>query len=279
VTSGGVTSGGVTSGGATSGGVTSGRVWLVGAGPGDPELITVRGRRLLERAQAVVHDRLVSQGLLDLIPPGVLRVDVGKTGYEPAIAQADINATLISLARQGLAVVRLKGGDPFIFGRGGEELEALRDAGVPVEVVPGVTAGIAGPALAGIPPTHRGLARSVAFVTATSAEAGKASQRDETTADGEGRPPDWHALAAIDTLVVYMAGRAGSSVARHLLEAGRSPTTPVAVLRDASLPSHDVRVSDLASLAAMRSPAAWDGRAALLVVGDVVALRTQSAPG
>jgi uroporphyrin-III C-methyltransferase len=241
-----------------------GRVWLVGAGPGDPELITVRGRRLLEAADAVVHDRLVGPGLLDLIPPGVLRVDVGKAGYGPGTAQEDIHAILIRLARQGLAVVRLKGGDPFVFGRGGEEMEALREAGIPVEIVPGVTAGIAGPGLAGIPVTQRGTARSVALVTAASAGDGQAE-------------PDWASLAAIDTLVVYMAGRAGASVARRLIDAGRSPTTPAAVIRDASLPDADVRVTDLASVAGSADP--WDaargGRATptLLVVGEVVRLR------
>jgi uroporphyrin-III C-methyltransferase len=237
----------------------TGRVHLVGAGPGDPELITVRGRRLLEAADAVVHDRLVGSGLLDLIPAGTLRIDVGKTGYRHAVAQREINATLVRLARAGLEVVRLKGGDPFVFGRGGEEAEALRAAGIPFDVVPGITAGIAGPAAAGIPVTQRGVARSVAFVTG-----------HEDTAAG-GPPIDWSSLAGIDTLVVYMAGRTAAVVARSLLAAGRAPETPAALVLDASLPSQEVRFTELGSLAAAGT-GPTGGRAALLVIGEVVAL-------
>ena len=237
----------------------TGIVHLVGAGPGDPELITVRGRRLLEQADAVVHDRLVGSGLIELIPAGTLRVDVGKTGYRHAVAQPEINATLIRLARAGLEVVRLKGGDPFVFGRGGEEAEALRAAGLPFDVVPGITAGVAGPAYAGIPVTHRGVARSVALVTG-----------HEDTLSG-GPPTDWSSLAGIDTLVVYMAGRTAAVVARSLLAAGRSPDTPTALVFDASLPSQEVRRSDLGALAAAGA-GPTDGRAALLVIGEVVAL-------
>jgi len=251
--------------------VSSGRVWLVGAGPGDPDLITVKGRRLIEQADAVVHDRLVGTGVLGLIPDGVLRIDVGKTGYGEATPQAEIHAVLVRLARDGLDVVRLKGGDPFVFGRGGEEVEALRDAGIPWQVVPGVTAGVAGPALVGIPVTHRGLARGVAFVTATAAS---------DAADGiPDRETDWSALAGVDTLVVYMAGRLAGSVARRLLDAGRSPTTPSALLVDASLPTQEVRVSDLGTLAGGGSrPVLPPSRTTLLVVGEVVALRERLDP-
>jgi uroporphyrinogen III methyltransferase/synthase len=242
----------------------TGRVHLVGAGPGDPELITVRGRRLLEEADAVVHDRLVGPGLLELIPMGALRVDVGKAGYRHAIAQPEINATLIRLARAGLDVVRLKGGDPFVFGRGGEEAEALRAGGIPFDVVPGITAGIAGPAYAGIPVTHRGVARSVAFVTG----------HEDTSAGGP--TVDWSSLVRIDTLVVYMAGRTAAVVARSLLAAGRVPETPAALVFDASLPSQEVRLTELGSLAAAGS-GPTDGRAALLVIGEVVGLAPQLA--
>jgi uroporphyrinogen III methyltransferase/synthase len=242
----------------------TGIVHLVGAGPGDPELITVRGRRLLEGADAVVHDRLVGPGLLELVPMGALRVDVGKAGYRHAIAQPKINATLIRLARAGLEVVRLKGGDPFVFGRGGEEAEALRAAGVPFDVVPGITAGIAGPAYAGIPVTQRGVARSVAFVTG-----------HEDTAAG-GPPIDWSSLARIDTLVVYMAGRTAAIVARSLLAVGRVPETPVALVLDASLPSQEVRLTELGWLAAS-GPGPTAGRAALLVIGEVVRLAPELA--
>jgi uroporphyrinogen III methyltransferase/synthase len=243
----------------------TGSVHLVGAGPGDPELITVRGHRLIEQADAVVHDRLVGTGLLELIPADSLRIDVGKAGYRHTVAQPEINATLIRLARAGLEVVRLKGGDPFVFGRGGEEAEALRAAGIPFDVVPGITAGIAGPAFAGIPVTHRGVARSVAFVTG-----------HEDTSSG-GPPIDWSSLAGIDTLVVYMAGRTAAVVARSLLAAGRSPNAPTAFIFDASLPSQEVRQADLGSLAAAGA-GPTDGRAALLVIGEVVTLALRSAP-
>jgi uroporphyrinogen III methyltransferase/synthase len=242
----------------------SGIVHLVGAGPGDPELITVRGRRLLETADAVVHDRLVGRELLELIPPGTLRIDVGKAGYRHAVPQAEINAMLVRIARAGLAVVRLKGGDPFVFGRGGEEAAALRAAGIPFEIVPGVTAGVAGPAYAGIPVTHRGVARSVAFVTG-----------HEDTAAG-GPPIDWTALARVDTLVVYMAGRTAGIVAAHLVRAGRAPDTPAALVLDASLPSQEVRLADLASFAAAGG-GSTDGRPALLVVGEAAALHDKLA--
>jgi uroporphyrinogen III methyltransferase/synthase len=242
----------------------TGRVHLVGAGPGDPDLITVRGRRLLEAADAVVYDRLIGRGLLELMPAGALRIDVGKAGYRHAIAQPEINVTLIRLARAGLDVVRLKGGDPFVFGRGGEEAEALRAARVPFDVVPGVTAGVAGPACAGIPVTHRGVARSVAFVTG-----------HEDTAAG-GPPIDWTSLARIDTLIVYMAGRTAAVVARSLLAAGRPQETPAALVLDASRPTQEVRLTALGSLAA-DGIGPTDGRAALLVIGEVVALAPRLA--
>ncbi len=242
----------------------TGRVRLVGAGPGAPDLITVRGRRLLETADAVVHDRLVGRGLLELIPAGTLRVDVGKAGYGHAVSQPEINATLIRLARAGLDVVRLKGGDPFVFGRGGEEAAALREAGIPFEIVPGVTAGVAGPAFAGIPVTQRGVARSVAFVTG----------HEDTTSGGP--PIDWSSLARIDTVVVYMASRTAATVARALVAAGRAPETPAALVVEASLPSQEVHLTDLAGL--VRDAAGpSDGRVALLVVGDVVGLAPRLA--
>lgn len=239
----------------------TGVVHLVGAGPGDPELITVRGARLLAAADAVVHDRLVSPELLALARPGTLRIDAGKTGYGRSVPQATTSELLVRLARAGLTVVRLKGGDPFVFGRGGEEALALRAAGVPFTIVPGVTSGIAGPAYAGIPVTHRGRSRSVAFVTGSSARA---------------EPVDFAALAAIDTLVVYMAGRTAHDVAAGLLNAGRPTDTPVVVVVDATLPSQEVRLTDLAAIAASGVPRSA-GRPALLVVGEVVALAMELA--
>ena len=211
----------------------AGAVWLVGAGPGDPDLLTVAARRLLDTVDAVVHDRLVGPAILASIPEGTLRFDVGKAGYGHATAQTAIVDLLVGLAQRGLDVVRLKGGDPFVFGRGGEEALALRAAGVPFQVVPGLSAGVAAPGLAGIPVTHRGVARSVAFVTAHCAD---------------GRGPDWAGLAGADTIVVFMAGRATAAVAHGLRGAGRAGSTPVAVIVDASLPSERVDVVDLDEL-------------------------------
>jgi uroporphyrin-III C-methyltransferase len=237
----------------------SGIVHLVGAGPGDPELLTVRARRLLDAADAVVHDRLITPALLATIPPGVRRYPVGKEGGRPSTSQADIADLLIRLARGGADVVRLKGGDPFVFGRGGEEAIALLAAGVPFDVVPGVSAGIAGPAAAGIPITHRGVARSVVFVTGET----------DTTAGGE--PVDWTAVAGIDTAVIFMAGRSASHVAAHLIDAGRDESTPIAVIVDATLPAQAVLRLDLGMLS-RHGVGRVGGRPTMLVVGDVVTL-------
>lgn len=236
-----------------------GRVWLIGAGPGDPQLITVTGQRLIAAADAVVHDRLVHPELLALADPRAQVIDVGKTGHGPAFPQREINALLVRLARDGLSVVRLKGGDPFVFGRGGEEALALSAAGVPFEVVPGVTAGVAGPACAGIPITHRGIARTVAFVTG------------HEDGDAGGPPTDWTAVARLDTAVVFMAGRTAQETAACLIRAGRPGGTPAAVVVDASLATQEVRLTDLAALARSGAPPC-DGRPVLLVVGSAVAL-------
>jgi uroporphyrin-III C-methyltransferase len=170
----------------------TGRVLLVGAGPGDPKLITLRGAEALAEADVVVYDRLVAPGLLELAPASAERVYVGKEPGRAAVPQAQIEALLVERALEGATVVRLKGGDPFVFGRGGEELLACARAGVPCEVVPGISSAVAAPALAGIPVTHRGMARSFAVVTASTAHG------DEV--------PDLGALAgSVDTLVVLMA--------------------------------------------------------------------------
>jgi len=242
----------------------SGMVFLVGAGPGDPELLTLKGRRVLETADVVVHDRLVAPALLDLLGPGALRINVGKTAGGPSTPQAEITELLVRLGRAGRTVVRLKGGDPFVFGRGGEEALALRAARIPFEIVPGVSAGNAGPAYAGIPVTHRGLSRSVAFVTG----------HEDMSADGP--PIDWSALARIDTLVVFMAGRTAANVARRLIAAGRPAETPAAIVLDASLPEQEVRTTDLGSLAE-HGAGELAGRPALLIVGPVVELAAELA--
>jgi uroporphyrin-III C-methyltransferase len=246
----------------------TGRVWLVGAGPGDPDLLTVAGRRLIDTADAVVHDRLVGDAILASIPATTARYDVGKEGHGQATDQREITGLLVLLARRGLQVVRLKGGDPFVYGRGGEEAIALRAAGVEVRVVPGVTSGIAGPAAAGIPVTHRGLARSVAFITG------------HTMPDG-GPPGGWTAAAGCDTVVAYMAARTADAVGRSLLGGGRRPDTPVAVLEQATLPGERVTVTDLGALAT-DGVAHRPGVPVLLVIGEVVWLRqaiAAPAPG
>src|SRR5437762_8281178 len=197
-----------------------GVVYLVGAGPGDPGLLTRRGEALLRRADVVVYDRLASRALIDLATAGAELVDEGKAPGAVALTQEQINEVLVARGRAGLTVVRLKGGDPLVFGRGGEEAESCRDAGVPFEVVPGVTSAIAAPAYAGIPVTHRGLSTSVTIVT---------GHEDPTKATSD---TDWEALArAGGTLVVLMgAGRVGE-IAKALIAGGRDASTPVAAIR------------------------------------------------
>jgi uroporphyrin-III C-methyltransferase len=222
-----------------------GRVWLVGAGPGDPGLITVRALELLRECDAVVYDRLVAPELVDEAPVDAIRV-----GREP-LEQEEINRLLVRLARQGLDVVRLKGGDPFLFGRGGEEALALVDAGVPFEVVPGVSSLAAVPASAGIPVTHRGVSSQV------------------TILNGHG-PLDVQALAATPgTLVVFMGLGRLEELAAGLVEHGRAASTPAAVIASGTLPEQRVVVAPLDRIA----EAAEDlDPPALVVIGDVVSL-------
>jgi len=224
----------------------TGRVWLVGAGPGDPGLITVRGLELLRECDAVVYDRLVAPELVDEAPADAIRV-----GREP-LEQEEINRLLVQLARRGLDVVRLKGGDPFLFGRGGEEALALLDAGVPFEVVPGVSSIASVPGAAGIPVTHRGVSSQV------------------TILNGHG-PLDFAALAATPgTLVVFMGLGRLEELAAGLIEHGRAASTPAAVIASGTLPEQRVVVAQLDRIA----DAAEDLSApALIVIGDVVALR------
>ena len=206
-------------------------MYLVGAGPGDPGLLTVRGAEVLARADVVVHDRLASAGLLELAPAGAERIDVGKSPGSP-IAQDDINALLVERARAGREVVRLKGGDPFVFGRGGEEAVALREAGIDFEVVPGITAAVAVPAYAGIPVTHRGLSTSFTVVTGHSRQ-----HPDQAT--------DWRALArAGGTIVVLMGVAHRDEIATELVAGGLAVSTPVAAVRWGSRPDqHTVRTT------------------------------------
>ncbi len=214
----------------------SGAVHLVGAGPGDPGLITARGLELLHRADVVVHDRLIGPELLHEARHGADLVDVGKGPGHAALSQEEINALLIERARRGQQVVRLKGGDPFVFGRGSEELAACRDAGVEVAVVPGVSSAIAGPAAAGIPVTARGVARSFAVVTAQHAGP-----------DGDGA--DVGAVVGVDTIVVLMGRAALPLFTARLIAAGRDPDGPAAAVQSATTPEQRVVVATVATIA------------------------------
>jgi uroporphyrin-III C-methyltransferase len=232
--------------------VSSGVVYLVGAGPGDPRLLTLRGAEVLQRADVVVHDRLAPAALLDLAPRAAERVDAGKARGRAAIPKEGINRLLIDRARRGLSVVRLKGGDPFVFGRGGEEALALAAAAVPFEVVPGVSAAVAAPAYAGIPLTHRGLAASVAVVSASLA----------------GGPADLRRVAtAVDTLVVLMVAERLGEVCAGLVAAGRPADEPAAVVTAASTSGQRSLVGTLSVLAE-----AEVDPPATLVCGQVAAL-------
>jgi uroporphyrin-III C-methyltransferase len=234
-----------------------GVVWLVGAGPGDPELLTLKALRLLQGADVVVHDRLTPQPILDLARPDARMIDVGKRKSRHTLPQDDINALLVGLAREGLKVVRLKGGDPFLFGRGGEELEYCRAAGVEAHVVPGVTAALAAAAGAGAPLTHRGLAQAVTFVTGHAASGGEPDL-------------DWASLARTNhTVAVYMGLSTAPRIAERLIAAGRQGSTPVVVVENASLPDERRLLTTLAGLA--EAVQGLDGPA-LLVIGEVAAL-------
>ena len=237
-----------------------GRVFLVGAGPGDPGLITLRGLAALRAADVIVHDRLgVSPALLDMAPQAE-RIFVGKRAGKYTMTQAQINRVLVSQARSGRTVARLKGGDPFVFGRGGEEAQALSAAGIPFEVVPGVTSAIAGPAAAGIPVTHRDAAASVAIATAHEAP-GKAGSR-----------LDWRALAGADTVVLLMGAERLPAAAEALIAAGKKRSTPAAVIGSATLPSQQTVTAPLSRIASVARRAGIEPPA-ITIVGDVVRLR------
>lgn len=239
----------------------AGVVWLVGAGPGDPDLLTVKALRLLQGADVVVHDRLIPQPILDLAGPKARLIDVGKRKSHHTLPQDDINQLLVALAREGLSVVRLKGGDPFLFGRGGEELQTLRAAGVETHVVPGVTAALAAAAGAGVALTHRGLAQAAIFVTGHAASGGEPDL-------------DWASLAKTNqTVVVYMGLSTAPGIAARLVGAGRSASTPVLVVENASLANERRILSTLGQLSdavqGLEGPA-------LLIIGEVAALAVTS---
>ncbi len=234
-----------------------GSVWLVGAGPGDPGLLTLHAAHALAQADIVLHDALVSEEILSLAPQAVLE-SVGKRAGGERTPQLRINQRLIQLARQGLKVVRLKGGDPLVFGRGGEEALALVAAGVPFRIVPGISAGIGGTASAGIPVTHRGLSRSVAFATGHDSS-------------GDLSDIDWASLSrGVEVLVLYMAQRQTGAIAERLMAAGRAPDEAVALISDATTPRQSVAITTLAEAARAVTTA---GAPLLIVIGPVVALR------
>ena len=238
--------------------MSTGFVYLVGAGPGDPELLTLRAVSALQKADAIVYDRLVHPGALAHAAPHTRLLYVGKEGGGAQVPQAEINELLVSQARLGRTVVRLKGGDPFVFGRGAEEALALEAARIPYAVVPGISSGLAVPALAGIPVTHRAMAPSVTFATCTRADGGV----------------DWNHLAGAPTLILFMAGARVAEVSARLIAAGKSPQTPAAIIESGSLPQERVTTASLAELPAAADTAVI-GSPALLVIGEVVSLRAE----
>jgi uroporphyrinogen III methyltransferase / synthase len=236
-------------------------VYLVGAGPGDPGLLTSRALELIATADVIVYDRLIALEALDGARADAELVFAGKQGGGPSVSQAEIERVLIEHGLAGRRVVRLKGGDPFVFGRGGEEAEKLRAAGIPFEVVPGVTSGVAGPAYAGIPVTHRDTASAVAFLT---------GHEDPTKPESA---LQWEALARFPgTLVVYMGLRQLGTIAERLISGGRSPEEPAAVVERGTFPDQRVLTGTLADIAS-RASAEGVGSPALAVVGSVVGLR------
>jgi uroporphyrin-III C-methyltransferase len=236
-----------------------GIVYLIGAGPGAPDLITVRGRRCLRQAEVVIYDRLIDPSLLAEAPRAAERIFAGKATGCHAMAQAEINQLLVEQARAGRIVVRLKGGDPFVFGRGGEEAAACAEAGVPWEVVPGITSSVGVPACAGIPLTHRGVAAAFAVITGHCAP------------DLDDRV-DWASLAGVDTLVALMGVQRLSGLAAVLMQHGRSPSTPTAIIERGTAPCERVVIGTLGDIAA-RALEAGVQPPAVLVIGEVVRLR------
>lgn len=239
-----------------------GKVYLVGAGPGDPGLFTLKGKALLECADVVVYDALVSPAILGMINPLAEKINAGKRRGKHSLVQEDTTQLLIEKARNNAIVVRLKGGDPFIFGRGGEEMEDLVAAGVSVEVVPGITSGIAAPAYAGIPLTHRDYSSSVTFVTGHEAA-------------GKYRPKvNWAAVAqGSETIAIYMGVHNLPYIVEQLCEAGLSADTPVALVRWGTRPEQEELIGTLATIVAQVETTGFSAPA-IAVIGKVVNLHS-----
>jgi uroporphyrin-III C-methyltransferase len=242
-----------------------GKVYLVGAGPGDPGLLTVKAKTLIECADVIIYDALVSEPILNLIHPRTERIHAGKRRGRHSLSQAEITQLLHRKAQDHAVVVRLKGGDPFVFGRGGEEMGDLMAAGVAVEVVPGITAGIAAPAYAGIPVTHRGYSSSVTFVTGHESA-------------GKYRPEiNWEAIArGSETIVVYMGVHNLPNITQSLIAAGLSNSTPVALIRWGTRPEQEELSGTLADIVAKVEASGFQAPA-IAVIGNVVELRSQLA--
>ncbi|MGF1535883.1 MAG: uroporphyrinogen-III C-methyltransferase [Elainellaceae cyanobacterium] len=236
-----------------------GKVYLVGAGPGDPGLFTLKGKALLECADVVVYDALVSPAILAMINPIAEQIDAGKRRGRHSLQQSDTTRLLIQKAQDHAIVVRLKGGDPFVFGRGGEEMDEVTAAGIPVEVVPGITAGIAAPAYAGIPVTHRRYSSSVAFVTGHEAA-------------GKYRPQvDWQAIAqGAETIVIYMGIHNLPYIVEQLQQV-RPADTPIALIRWGTRPEQEELTGTLETIAAQVAETGFSAPA-IAIVGDVVRL-------
>lgn len=235
-------------------------VYLVGAGPGDPELITLKGRRVLAGADAVVYDHLVDTALLDFAPAGCERIFAGKKGGQACRPQEEIDQTLVRLATEGKTVVRLKGGDPFIFGRGGEEAAALAAAGVPFEIVPGVTSALAAAAYSGIPLTHRLHSSAVVLLT---------GHEDPSKPDATVRWEDYARLNA--TLCVYMGVKNLPTITRRLQAGGLAPETPAAIVQSATTQDHRRILGTVGTIAALAEEGHVEAPA-MLIIGAVAAL-------
>ncbi len=237
-----------------------GKVYLVGSGPGDPELLTMKARRLIDTADVVIYDQLPGKAILDSIPQNTEKIDAGKFAGDHRLSQWETNELIIKKAKEGKMVVRLKGGDPYMFGRGGEEAEVLVEAGVEFEVVPGITSAIAAPAYAGIPVTHRDHASMVTFITGH-----EDPTKDETALD-------WETLAKFDgTIVIFMGVKMLGRNTGELLKFGKDPKTPVALIERGTRPDQRVTIgnletiTDIAKEQGVKAPA-------ITLIGDVVKL-------
>jgi uroporphyrin-III C-methyltransferase len=241
---------------------STGKIFLVGAGPGDPKLLTIRAAEVIAASDVILYDYLVNPEVLAHARGNVELIYAGKRAGEPSISQAQINRLLIERAVEGKIVARLKGGDPFIFGRGGEEAEALVEAGIEWEVIPGISSGLAAAAYAGIPLTHRGYSSSVAFITG----------HDAHTGTGQG--VDWPVAAhAADTLVIFMCAKTISAIARKLLDSGRTGSTPIAIVRSGTYQHQEVYTGTLDDLTTIDEACGFKIEPpAIAIVGAVVAL-------